>query len=165
MLKLLLLISLCLPLVASAQSQWSWRDAQGRVQFSDRPPPAGTPEKSILTRPASASTRVQVVSINAPPAVAASAPLQAASSAVERATANDNARKQREANAKAKEQAQSDNQQRADNCKAARENIALMQSGQRVTRLDDKGERVFLDDAQRQESLRRAQQIAASECK
>jgi hypothetical protein len=165
MLKLLLLISLCLPLVASAQTQWSWRDAQGRVQFSDRPPPAGTPDKDILSRPASANARVQVVPVSQPVAAPATAPAPAASSAVERSAANDKARKQREEEAKMKEQTQRQAQQRAENCKSARENIAVMQSGERVTRMNDKGERIFLDDAQRLEALRRAQQVATSECK
>ncbi|MFN7695762.1 MAG: DUF4124 domain-containing protein [Burkholderiales bacterium] len=165
MLKLLLLISLCLPLVASAQTQWSWRDAQGRVQFSDRPPPAGTPDKDILSRPASANARVQVVPVNQPVAAPASAPARPASSAVERSAANDKARKQREEEAKMKEQMQRQAELRAENCKSARQSIAVMQSGERVARMNEKGERVFMDDAERLEGLRRAQQVAASECK
>ena len=39
-----------------AAAQWKWRDAQGRVQYSDRPPPTTVPDRDILTRPAAART-------------------------------------------------------------------------------------------------------------
>jgi hypothetical protein len=108
---------------------------------------------------------VQVVPVNQPVAAPASAPARAASSAVERSAANDKARKQREEEAKMKEQTQRQAELRAENCKSARESIAVMQSGERVARMNEKGERVFMDDAERLEGLRRAQQVAASECK
>jgi len=40
-----------------AQAQWKWRDAAGHVQYSDLPPPSGTPEKDILGRPAAQQRR------------------------------------------------------------------------------------------------------------
>src|ERR1017187_325860 len=39
-------------LALPAQAQWKWRDAAGHVQYSDLPPPSGTPDKDILSRPA-----------------------------------------------------------------------------------------------------------------
>ena len=64
-----LLAALLLCVALPAQAQWKWKDANGKVQYSDLPPPAGTPEKDILQRPASA-TRLIVV---APPGSGASA--------------------------------------------------------------------------------------------
>ncbi|MFX8195565.1 DUF4124 domain-containing protein, partial [Acinetobacter baumannii] len=49
--KPLLIVIVGLLLAASAQAQWKWRDAKGNVQYSDMPPPPGTPEKDILLRP------------------------------------------------------------------------------------------------------------------
>ena len=34
-----------------AAAQWKWRDKGGHVQYSDLPPPAGTPDQDILSRP------------------------------------------------------------------------------------------------------------------
>ncbi|WP_163435527.1 DUF4124 domain-containing protein, partial [Escherichia coli] len=53
--KPLLIVIVGLLLAASAQAQWKWRDAKGNVQYSDMPPPPGTPEKDILLRPPAAA--------------------------------------------------------------------------------------------------------------
>ena len=37
--------------VLPAEAQWKWRDKGGHVQYSDLPPPAGTPDQDILARP------------------------------------------------------------------------------------------------------------------
>src|ERR1019366_8620904 len=39
-------------LALPAEAQWKWRDVAGHVQYSDLPPPSGTPDKDILSRPA-----------------------------------------------------------------------------------------------------------------
>ena len=52
-LAMVLIAGLCLP----ASAQWKWRDSTGRTQYSDLPPPPGTPESSILMRPAAAPVR------------------------------------------------------------------------------------------------------------
>ena len=46
-------LALALPAVA----QWKWRDAQGRITVSDRPPPREVPERDILVRPAAAPSQ------------------------------------------------------------------------------------------------------------
>ncbi|MGZ5241119.1 MAG: DUF4124 domain-containing protein, partial [Caldimonas sp.] len=53
-----------------AEAQWKWRDKGGRVQYSDLPPPVGTPDQDILARPTVQQRRA---------AAAASAPASAAS--------------------------------------------------------------------------------------
>ena len=35
----------------AAAAEWKWRDAAGRIVYSDRPPPASVPDKAILQRP------------------------------------------------------------------------------------------------------------------
>ena len=49
---LLALAALALALPCAAQ--WKWRDAQGHIQYSDRPPPNEVRDRDILTRPAAA---------------------------------------------------------------------------------------------------------------
>jgi Domain of unknown function (DUF4124) len=169
MLRLLLLSLVLLPLVAQAQSQWKWRDAEGRIQYSDKQPPASVAEKDILGRPPGAlrPRQVQVVPIGqaASAPASAAAPAPKASTAVERAAASDKARQASEVEAKKKADEQQAAQLRAENCKAARENVASLQSGVRIARTNEKGEREILDDAERARQLQRAQAAVASQCK
>ena len=75
---------LCLLAVGAAEAQWKWRDAKGNLQFSDLPPPAGTPDKDILHRPYVPKPPVVVTPVGAAvsqptpsPAPTASAPSRA----------------------------------------------------------------------------------------
>ena len=43
-----LLLAALVALPTQAAMQWKWRDAQGQVQYSDRPPPPGVSDKDIL---------------------------------------------------------------------------------------------------------------------
>lgn len=166
MVRTLCFLLLVLPLLAVGQPQWKWRDAQGRIQYSDRPPPAGTPDKDILARPPGAlqPRSVQVL----PVGQAASAPTQpaapAASSALERLAEQERAKQARDSEAKLKAEEERNKQIRADNCKAAREQMASLRSGMRVARLNDKGEREVLDDAQRAAQIQRTQEAISSNC-
>ena len=51
--KLLLLAVACTWALGAA-AQWQWIDKDGRKVFSDRPPPAEVPAKSILKQPGGA---------------------------------------------------------------------------------------------------------------
>ena len=55
-----------------AEAQWKWRDKGGHVQYSDLPPPPGTPDGDILARPSATMRRAAVTSV-APRGSAASA--------------------------------------------------------------------------------------------
>jgi hypothetical protein len=55
-------------------------------------------------------------------------------------------------------------QARAENCRRAKAQLAGLQSGQRIARLNEKGEREILDDKGRAEESRRAEGIIASDC-
>ncbi len=164
MLRILLLIALCLPLAASAQGQWKWRDAQGRVQFSDRPPPQGVPEKDILSRPANAPKPIQVVPFGQTASAPASA-APAASTPQERATAAERARRSADSEAQLKAQEQREAQVRAENCRNARQQLSVLEAGVRVATVNEKGERTLLDDAQRAQEMRKAQAVIAADCK
>jgi hypothetical protein len=55
--------------------------------------------------------------------------------------------------------------QRAENCRNARAHLAALDTGQRIARFNDKGEREVLDDKQRADETRRAREVIASECR
>jgi len=52
-----------------------------------------------------------------------------------------------------------------ENCTAARRNLAGLELGGRQSRINDKGERVFLEDAQIEQETQRARQAVATSCK
>lgn len=146
-----------------AQAQWQWRDAQGRMQYSDLPPPRDTPPQNILQRPQAVVRLAQPQAASAP-AGAASLPgsvdpaLEQRRQQLERQEAD--RRKADEARA-----AELRAQQAAQNCEQARAQLRLIESGERVVRTNARGEREFLDDAGRGREAAVARQAIASECR
>ena len=59
----------CTPALASGQ--WKWRDANGSSQYSDRPPPQGTPDSAILAKPRASTARIVTQPVQAASAPAA----------------------------------------------------------------------------------------------
>jgi hypothetical protein len=106
-----------------------------------------------------------------PPAGAGSAPLTTAAPAVPAKGPLDReleARKrgaEQEQSAKAKAEEERNAQQRAENCRRARTHVAALETGQRIARVNDKGEREVLDDRGRADELRQARSTIASDCK
>jgi hypothetical protein len=155
------LLALTLSLAAGAahaQAIWKWRDKDGRVQVSDRPPPMEIPEKDILQRPHGARA----------PAASEAAPGAAAASGVDAALEAKRSKAQAEQAAadKAKKDAEKAKQDHAklENCQRARNQLAALEGGQRVARMNDKGEREILDDAGRAAEIARTRQIADANC-
>jgi type IV secretory pathway VirB10-like protein len=173
-LKPLLITLIGLVLAASAQAQWKWRDAKGNVQYSDRPPPPGTLDKDVLQRPAAASRNVVVVPVmpvmpvgQAASAASAPAPRPAASAptkAEQEAAARQKQEQDRDA-AKQKEEERRLAAQRRENCSRAQAGLRDLQSGTRITRTNEKGERVFMDEAQIAAEVARARDVVSSECR
>ncbi len=157
-----ILLSLCLVCTA-AQAQWTWRDKDGRVTASDLPPPREIPDKDILSRP---------VARNAPSADApraASAPGNAAETAkpapVDRELEARKKAAEEEKLAKAKGEEEQQVRQRADNCRRARAQLIALENGQRMARVNDKGEREVLDDKGRAQESQRAREVITADCR
>jgi hypothetical protein len=163
----LLGLALSLPAVA----QWKWRDADGKVQYSDRPPPPGVAEKDVLQRPGSANKNIQVISTAPLGGGPASAPAEPASRPAPRAESKADAelearrrKAESEAAAKAKAEEQKNAAIKNENCSQARNYLRTLEDGQRVSRTNEKGEREILDDKQRADEMRRARSVASSDC-
>ncbi|KQV89100.1 MULTISPECIES: DUF4124 domain-containing protein [unclassified Roseateles] len=161
-----LLVLLCLAAAGAAQAQWKWRDAKGNVQYSDMPPPPGTPDKDILLRPYVAKPTIVV----APPSTQASAasaprPPASAPTKAEQEAAARQKKDQDGETAKQKEEERRVAAQRRENCARAQANLRDLQSGTRLTRTNEKGERVFMDEAQISAEVSRARDTITSECK
>lgn len=166
--------ALCAPALAlllsalphAAQAQWVWKDQRGQVHASDLPPPRDIPDKNVIQRPAAAAAAASRPTAS-PGAAAASAGTAASAPAV-RTDPELEARKRRAdeeqaAQKKAEEARQAS--QRIENCNRARDALRQLESGMRIARVNDKGEREFLDDQARLAETTRARQVAASECR
>jgi hypothetical protein len=145
---------------AHAQSMWKWRDASGQLHIGDTPPPPGTPARNIVSSPAGGILAPIATTTAAADASALSAPesdLDRKKKAADRAKADKD-----KADRAALEQKNAAIRQ--DSCTRATNEVAGIQSGIRMATTNAKGEREFLDDAGRAAELKRAQDIAASNC-
>jgi len=156
-------------LALPAAAQWKWRDKTGHTQYSDLPPPAGTPESDILQRPNAAQPQRR-----APVVVDTQAASGAAAGASAPGLTPKNTDSELEAKKKKADQEEADKRKaeearaaaaRADNCKRAKEQLRTLDSGVRIARTNDKGEREILDDKARADEAKRARDITASDCK
>ncbi|MCG3187883.1 MAG: hypothetical protein IOMNBAOH_02563 [Rhodocyclaceae bacterium] len=152
--------------VAQAADVYKYRDASGRIIYSDSPPPKVRGAEKLPAVP------------TPPPTVRPTD-----GGAADRATAQDSAkstapktlaerelesRQRREAEQEKARKAEQEAQQaamRKQNCDAAQRQIAAIESGQRLARFNEKGEREFLDDAARARELDAARKAAADWCK
>ncbi len=151
----------CLLITSPAEAQWKWRDSRGQIHISDIPPPRDVPDKDVLQRPELAARRP-------PPAPAASA-VAAASAPAKAAVDPELEERRKRAEQEQAARAEADKQKaaavRKDNCQRAREQLATLDSGQRIARIKADGEREILDDDARARESKRAREAIASECR
>lgn len=147
-----------------ALAQWQWVDKDGRKVFSDRPPPADIPEKSILKQPPGAVAKT----LPPQPAAVASAPTVAPAPKISGKDKElEEKKKQAEQAEAAKAKAEEDKfqQTRAENCRRAQQAKAGFDSGARIARTNSKGEREILDDETRASESKRLEEVIQKECK
>jgi hypothetical protein len=153
-------LALCVAFPASAQ-MYKWVDANGKVQYSDKPPPSNIKTEK-LREPARAA------SVPAASEGKGAAQKDAAKAGPKTAAEQEQAFRKRQLDAgKAQEeeaQKQADARERAENCKRAKAALANLQIGGRQMRIDEKGERVFLDEQQIAQETARAREEAAGAC-
>lgn len=160
----LAVLAVALTAADPAHALWKWRDASGKVQYTDRPPPAGVAEKDILQRPTAAPR-----SDFAPrPQAAASAASEPLAAPAVKATDPQLEAKKREQD-QAAEKAKKDKQEqvaksKAENCSRARGYEKTLGDGYRVARTNEKGEREILDDAARAKETARVKEVIARDC-
>lgn len=146
---------------AQAGPQWKWRDANGVMQYTDRPPPAGTPDSQILSRPAQLNRAPK-------PIESAASDAQPASKAGKSADPELEARRRKAEEKKAEEKKVEEEKQakvRAENCDRARSYDRSLKDGMRIARTNANGEREVLDDQARADEIQRTQEAIQSNCK
>ena len=162
----LALLALLTALPVAAQI-YSWKDKDGKIHYSDTPPPTG--EMKTLQRPtrtpppmptggaASETAEGKKADTNADPAKPKTLAERELEFRQRRAA-------EAEAQAKAeKEAAEAADRQRA--CEQARNQLAALNSGQRISRFNASGEREFLDDAARNAEIAQTQRLIDQACR
>ena len=146
----------CLLVAAGAAADiYSWRDAEGHLHYSDSAP-AGNVD--VQKRRARSATE------------AAAAPTTAAGATKPRTLAEKDQefRKRRteatDADTKAAKE-KADAAQRQEDCRNLRGNLAALEGGQRISRINEKGETEIIDDSRRHSDTERTRRQIEQTCK
>lgn len=159
-------LGLALGLLTSlpAAAQWKWKDSTGKVQYSDRPPPGDIPERDILQTPISRKPALTAAPAASAPASAAPAVAKASGPSVDSELEARRKKEEQDQEAKRKAEEEKVAKSRAENCERARSYQQSLDSGVRIARMNDKGEREILDDQGRAQETERAKKVIASDC-
>lgn len=131
-----------------------WVDADGKVHYSDQPPPATAKSQKTLNLKSSPGLPNTVPDSKDGEKSLAEKDLESRKRKVQ---AEETAAKQ------AKEQEEA--KVRKTNCEQARRQVQALQEGHRISKFDEKGERVFLEDNDRAQAIEEAKKSADSWCK
>ena len=146
---------------ATAQQLYKYIGPDGKVQYSDRPPADGRKAEAV------AGSRAGSVSSGAAPAAAAgdAAKAGAPKSLADQEQAFRKRRLDAEESARKADKLAEEQRARSEACGAIRRELAALQSGARVGRINEAGERVFLEDnGIQQEAARLQRDMAAAKC-
>lgn len=145
--RLTLAVAALLVTTAVHAQIYQWKDENGKTVISDKPP---------------------VGAARAPRKIDAETP--AANAAPQKTTADremDFRKRQQESQEKT-EKAQKEELaagQKKENCERARRYLQSLESGERIALRDGQGERYYMEDAQRQQEIGKAQQTVQADCK
>lgn len=151
----------------AALAQWQWVDSTGRKVFSDTPPPAGVPDKSILKRP---GLRLPAAVPDSASVTTSTGSATVATAAAPKPSGRDEQleakKKQAEEAERARQKADAEKvaQARAENCERAKRAKATLDSGVRIATTNAKGEREILDDKARQAEVQRIEEAIRNDC-
>ncbi len=148
--KFVLLLLGCVSQVAYA-GVYKWVDDNGHVQYGERPPATASQVKPMKLKPS--------------PPQSAEAQEEYSSRAMKRKQEQEQKQKQ-EAKLEAivaKERAIAEVHEK--NCKVARSNLNTITMGGRVFNMDDKGNRIFVSDAQRESKTQEAMKAVEKWCR
>jgi hypothetical protein len=148
--KLVLLLILAAAVPCASAQAYKWKDAAGRVQYSDAPPPPGAKEVQQLRK--------------TPPAASGNSSTDTKSFAEQDADFRKRLVEQQEAQAKQAKAAE-DEQVRSRNCTQAKGQLAALDAGSRMVQRNAQGERIALDDAERARARQDTLKAIESWCK
>lgn len=155
--QLLMIFSLLMAATSASAGITKWVDADGKVHYSDGPPPATAKSQQTLnikTAPAGSAVPDGKSESKGGEKTLAEKELEFRKRAVEK-----------EESASKQAKAQEEEKRRKENCTQARNQLQALKDGQKSSRYDEQGERVFLEDSARPKAIQEAQQAVDSWCK
>lgn len=159
--------ALLLALAASAGAEegeiYTWKDKDGRINYADNPPPGNTPARTLSGR-STPGPQPPPAATDAPAAAPAASPKAATTPAEQELEFRRRRAEAAEHQAKA-DKAKAASEDKRANCERARNQVSALESGQRVARMNEKGEREYLDDTQRAQEIEAARKAADAWCK
>ena len=156
-----------------SEAQWAWKDTNGRVVYSDRPPPSDVKAASILRQPSTQAAANPGPSSALPDDAAK--PLDAKGADAKKDPGAPKTVAEREMEFRKRQQERADGERKAADeqaknaartaeCERARGYLKSLEDGVRITRTDASGNREFLDDAQRATEMERTRKIIQGTC-
>lgn len=146
---------------------YKWKDKDGKVRYSDTPPPSNVKQEAIAGKkaPVAPTGKAPLAPVDNPAAVPTAVTpkniepsINAEDSAAEKrqraAEAEKNNKLEKEAEAKRK----------AENCAAAKSNMQTYTQGGRVYKMNEKGEREYMDESGFKAGREKAQQEINENC-
>ena len=151
--QLFTFLAILLATATVAAQVYKWVDKDGKVQYTDTPPPPG-------------ATKAEPKKVETPgsPATTA-APATAGKSLQDRTKDFDKRKTESAEKAKKDSESQQSAEVDADNCRNARTALIDLESGRPINRSNDKGERIFISDEERAADIAKARAVVASACK
>ena len=125
---------------------YQWKDESGKTVISDKPPVGSTrPQRTFESAPPASNPSAQKT--------LADRDMEFRKRQKEARESEEKARKEHVASANKKE-----------NCDNARRHLQALESGERIAMRDEKGERYFMEDGQRDQEAAKARQAVQSHC-
>ena len=147
-------------LMSGAQAQvFCWNTKDGKRQCGDTPPP-GIKATAMGSPSAPAAPPAPASAKDAAAKGAKKGPLTPGEQEQEFRKRQLEAQKSREKDEQAQQQAEAKQQ----NCERAREALQILETGQRIARVDKEGERYYLDEAQVAQESDKARQAVQRSC-
>lgn len=155
-----------------SEAQWAWKDTNGRLVYSDRPPPSDVRTANIVRQPTSQALATPTASSQGDDAAK---PADGKSSDAKSAPSGPKTMAERELEFRKRQQERADSEKKAAEeqtksaartaeCERARGYMKSLEEGIRIARTDASGNREFLDDAQRAAETERTRKIIQSTC-
>lgn len=133
---------------AMANEIYKWTDDDGSVHYGDRPSGAATEQRLAMTYTRTNSSTVK----------------QRVEARVDARTAQEESRAEAAAEEKEAEENAAIAAERERKCERSRTRLETYLQSRRLYRTDDNGERVYLDDEQRQDARKKAEKQVAEFC-
>ena len=141
----ILVCALAAPL-AFAQQMYKWKDEKGVTHFSENPPPDGSKADKIEVKPVGGDRPTLP-----PPESWKQKELQSKQQKAKAEGVDAIAKKREE-------------EKREERCRVARQELDSLTNGVRLFRLNDKGERVFMEDSERNQRIEEAKRAIRDHC-